>query len=442
MDNHKYTLQPYKGSSSRHTCPRCNKIKQFSKYIETENGEVLADHVGRCERVDSCGYHYTPKQYFIDNGIGTDNTPWIGHPKEKMVLIGTPNAKPISYIEVDAFKASLSLYSENHFVKYLTDLFTPNITQQVIERYFIGTSKYWPGATIFWQIDVSGKIRTGKIMLYNPATGKRVKEPRQHIHWVHKIISPEDFNLKQSLFGEHLINSDPEKPIAIVESEKTAIIASVYLPEFVWVAAGSLTNLSLERCEGLKGRTIVLFPDVNGYERWKEKATQLSSIGRVSVSDLLERKATDDERQRGLDLADYLITFDYKDFTGESPVQYPTIVEEPEAEAYAKALAYDFDETTQVIEPPVIKSKPAQQPVRIVRDFKISWNNEIAELQAFFDKAILPPVPYRLNSYSVCHDLKKYIDTNLSSAKANNGNKTFLPHLERLHELRLLISNN
>jgi hypothetical protein len=67
------------------------------------------------------------------------------------------------------------------------------------------------------------------------------------------------------LFGEHLL-IDKTKPVAIVESEKTAVIASVYLPQFIWVAVGSLTNLNAEKCNVLKGRTVTLFPDLNGFD--------------------------------------------------------------------------------------------------------------------------------------------------------------------------------
>ena len=32
------------------------------------------------------------------------------------------------------------------------------------QRYKVGTSKYWDGATVFWQTDNQNKVRTGKIM--------------------------------------------------------------------------------------------------------------------------------------------------------------------------------------------------------------------------------------------------------------------------------------
>ena len=62
-----FILQPYKGMNSRFTCPNCNKKNQFARYINTETDEIIADHVGRCNREVNCGYHYTPKEFFEDN---------------------------------------------------------------------------------------------------------------------------------------------------------------------------------------------------------------------------------------------------------------------------------------------------------------------------------------------------------------------------------------
>jgi hypothetical protein len=58
---------------------------------------------------------------------------------------------------------------------------------------------------------------------------------------------------------EHLLKIYPQRPIAIVESEKTAILAAPISTEFNWLAAGNLNNLSRERCQPLKGKTVLLF---------------------------------------------------------------------------------------------------------------------------------------------------------------------------------------
>lgn len=233
--------------------------------------------------------------------------------KAPIEAIPEPIVKTISFIPVDYYLRSF-LIENNNFIKYLVSLFGNDITDQLINKYLIGTSNKWPGATVFWQRDIEGNIRTGKIMQYNPHTGKRIKEPYELIYWEHKALKQPDFNLKQCLFGEHLINQNLIKPIAIVESEKTAIIASVYLPQLIWLSVGSISYLKEEICKPLKGRKVILFPDLNGFEKWTLKAMELSQIANFRVSDLLNRKTNEVEKARGLDLADYLVRFDYRDF--------------------------------------------------------------------------------------------------------------------------------
>ena len=183
MSEYKYILEPYKGINTRFHCPYChNRNKTFSLYIDTETGEHLHDSVGRCNRESNCGYHYTPKQYFQDNNISFE----VWQPKTySKPKAAAPIKKNVSFIPVDTFKESLKSYDENNFIKYLIKLFGNDITSRLISKYFIGTSKHWNGATIFWQIDIQGNIRTGKIMLYSPITGKRIKVPFNHIAWVH-----------------------------------------------------------------------------------------------------------------------------------------------------------------------------------------------------------------------------------------------------------------
>lgn len=317
--------------NTRYHCPACNKRdKTFIRYIDTETGEHLHPSVGRCNRESNCAYHYTPKQYFQDNNLS------IVHSKSKsyyptqdrtlQLKPGTIQNKassqpaPYSTISDDLLIKSLQLgktlqqiSGKNHFIKYLANLFGHEITSQLIDNYFLGSSHYWPGSTVFWQVDSLGNIRTGKIMLYDAISGKRVKVPFNHIHWAHKVLGQPEFILKQCLFGEHLLVGN-NMPVAIVESEKTAIIASVYLPRFIWLAVGSLNNLNAEKCQVLKGRKVFLFPDLNGFDKWKAKADSLSHLAKFTISNLLERRASDTEREQGFDLADYLVKLDYKEF--------------------------------------------------------------------------------------------------------------------------------
>jgi hypothetical protein len=310
-----FKLQPYSGPQSRYTCPQCNhRAKTFVRYVDTATGNQLAEHVGRCNRQDQCGYHFKPGQFFRDQRGAQPRRIYL--PTRwpcKTLSSARPNLPP-DYIPAQLVNQSFTAYNNNNFVRYLEARFGFAIANELVGRYRIGTSRHWLGATVFWQLDAEGNVRTGKVMLYNPETGKRVRQPYNHITWAHKIIGKgeasgplNNYNLKQCLFGEHLLVTDPYKPVAIVESEKTAIIASVVIPKFVWLASGSLEGLSAQKCKVLQGREIMLFPDVNAYDKWQLKAMQLQMAipGSVFlVSGVLERLATQHQRQQGIDIGD------------------------------------------------------------------------------------------------------------------------------------------
>ena len=310
MVNYRYQLEEYNGPATRFVCPKCKDNRRtFVQYIDKETGNHVHPLVGRCNRESKCGYYYPPGEYFKDQNIEEDlflhNYPIV-----------SPEPKAPSFIPNDLMKNSLSNYNQNNFVSFLIKLFGNQTTIDLKEKYNIGTSNHWPGATVFWQIDINGDIRTGKIMLYNPLTGKRVKDENSKIYWMHKAVGKPDFELQQCLFGEHLLIGN-NKRAAIVESEKTAIIASIYYPQYVWLATGGLSNLTDEKCTHLKGRSVTLFPDLNGFEKWNLKRKELSlKIPRTcfKISKLLEKNATEKEREDGCDIADYLIKFDPKSF--------------------------------------------------------------------------------------------------------------------------------
>ena len=430
MSEHRYILEPYKGIKNRYSCPACQQNKTFSLYIDIETGKHINSSVGRCNRENNCGYHYTPKQYFQDNNTSFNKPQPIAY-RQKPVI---PQPKPVSYIPVEIFKASLnpSAFETNHFIKFLIDLFGVEVASEMVSRYFVATSKYWNGATVFWQIDTQGKVRTGKIMQYNPTTGKRVKNLMPPVYWVHKALKQPEFELKQCLFGEHLL-IDKTKPVAIVESEKTAIIANVYLPQFTWLAVGSLTNLNAEKCSILKGRTITLFPDLNGFDKWSIKAKELSHLARFTVSDLLERKATEAEKKQGLDLADFLIKLNYKDFELTEPVYYLSKPKQPEQEQrFSNSHNTHENFTNNVTQCNTIKKE--------TRHNATGWN--ISELEKYYNTINLNRKPFTFKAGHEIINLKSFVNSHFEVIKANTGNETFKPFLMRLQQVKKYIELN
>jgi hypothetical protein len=299
-------LQPYKNMSTRHTCPCCGVKNTFTLYLDGNTNDPINNKVGRCERESKCGYHYTPKQYFIDNPPDqVERKEWTP-PTPKPI----DTVRPIGVLPFDLVEKSAS-YKSN-LVRFLFEFLTNEQIQWIVENYALGATK--TAEVVFWQIDSTGKVRTGKIMQYNPVTGKRIKHESGAIDWVHNKLKKTgtiatDYNLSQCFFGEHLLKLRPDSTIAIVESEKSAIITSAIIPNLIWIAAGNLNGLSLDKCKVLTGRKVILYPDLGAFDKWTEKATEIqrSCNCKVSVSTLLEDAANEIDRMNGLDIADYII---------------------------------------------------------------------------------------------------------------------------------------
>ncbi len=322
-------LEPYKGMGTRHTCPNCKVKKTFTLYLDGNTGEPIHPTVGICNRAIKCGYHYPPRQYFADhpelwksrsgkyisqsnnNPISSHNTNRrpSKHSKTKPQLsLDVPprmDLIPRKYV-----KESVS--ANSNFVRFLCKHFPRENVKKAIENYALGATKN--GSVIFWQIDIKGKVRTGKIMQYNPDTGKRIKHKSGAINWVHNILKRRNpkytnYNLNQCYFGEHLLKFYPNKTIAIVEAEKTAVIASMIFDNYNWLAAGNLNGLNIEKSKVLRDKHVILFPDAGCYQRWTKKSMQIKSevFCKIETSHLIENHATADQTTDGYDIADYII---------------------------------------------------------------------------------------------------------------------------------------
>ena len=58
----------------------------------------------------------------------------------------------------------------------------------------------------------------------------------------------------------------------------------------------------------LRGRNVILFPDIDGYGLWMEKAKILRGLCKtIKISEALERYGTDEDRERQVDIADILL---------------------------------------------------------------------------------------------------------------------------------------
>lgn len=314
MEEHRFHLEKYNTPSSRYDCPKCHGKKCFVRYIDSLGEIQFPDYVGRCNHEHHCQYHFTPKQYFAENEevrtqLAKKQDTW-----EMSKPIETPSVKTY-YFDNDIMKKSEAQYDKNNLSIFLTNKFGKERVTDVLKKYHVGTARRWEGATVYWQVDARQKVRTAKIMLYDPLTGHRSKDPKHHVTWLHALQHIDSSSISQCFFGEHLLRENTTGNIAIVESEKTAIVASLFLPDFTWIASGGKHGMLNKADLGLfTDKRVVLFPDLGGLKEWQKKSAEWISCGvKSSVFSFLEENASEDEIAQGLDISDYLLQCDSLD---------------------------------------------------------------------------------------------------------------------------------
>ena len=329
---HRYILQPYTMPSSRHTCPSCGHAREFALYVDIETGEPLHLTVGRCNREKSCGYHYKPKDFFRDNPeykTGETVRPrfWTGR---NIPAAGSPS---ITFLSPGLVSGIDGAREQNNLYRFFVSRFGDEAAAKVFDRYRVRTSKHFCNAgglaAAFPQIDRRGRLRQLKIMAYDPGTGKRLKKENKAERWSERrqsyytdteqdktyfagkmLAGDSGAYFEQCYFGEHLIR--PSSVVGIVESEKTALIASIYIPGVVWVASGGKNGVRGTKTrisEAFSGvQSVTLYPDLGCLDEWRGKMEAIRGAGiTASISETLEQRATPEERAAGLDIADYLL---------------------------------------------------------------------------------------------------------------------------------------
>jgi len=466
MTGYQYILE--KGSK-KHLCPECNK-KHFVRYIDTETGQYLPEQYGRCDRESNCAYHLNPytdgyAKMIWQKEQGQNTSNWQPY-KPKVKSKSKP--EPV-FIPVEVFKQTLSGYEKNVFIQNLLNRVAfpfevPDI-EKVISLYNLGTVKngYRKGAITFPFIDIQNKVRVIQVKQFDE-TNNTIKNGTTFLHSIFEkhytrnnkplpewLKAYNENETKVScLFGEHLLNRNKYNPVALVEAPKTAVYCSLYFNEHlatkdcIWLAVGALSYFNLERCQALKGRDVYLFPDLskNGkaFELWSSKAKEIENKlqgTKFIVSDLLERLAPESDKINGKDIADYLIKQDWQLFRKQNiqeqpqPEQLPVETSTREKSEHLKKTYFSHKEISK---PESINNKDLTKPEK--------WNNEIKELENYFSETQLPTEPIKLNQCSKIINVSLFIDSHFATVKAHNGNKTYLPYLNRLQDLQRVLTLN
>ena len=186
------------------------------------------------------------------------------------------------------------------------------------ERYRLGKSK--KGKPIFWMIDERGIVRDGRI----GDTWVSMILKRRYPECGRYIVA------KHCLFGLHLVRAtlgaDPSvQPkvadicvspqcctVAIVESERSAVVLSELFPECIWMAYSYPSNFTVDKLAPLQGCVVSIYPhtDPTGctYVSFLELADQARRLYDIdlSVVGLLEEHASEEQKERCIDILDFI----------------------------------------------------------------------------------------------------------------------------------------
>ena len=208
-------------------------------------------------------------------------------------------------------------------------------------RYRLGRSK--DDAVIYWQIDQLGQLHDGKLMWYGPDC-HRLKH--RNATWVMYLLKqyygvPQDtFQPTHVFFGTHLLGHTDFEPleegaaikqgsnksvfkhrpvVCVVEAEKSAVILSELYPQYIWLAAGGMHEVQVNKFLPLRYYKVILFPDTDpdgtAFRCWYDAAQQVMRSffwprhNHIRVSPILELHATVSQKQRKIDLVDFLFEF-------------------------------------------------------------------------------------------------------------------------------------
>lgn len=279
-------------------CPGCSH-RTLRTYFDTVTRKECDHRYGICDRITNCNYHEIPK--------------YEPAMKDEQRYIPPPPVKRTSWRAPQNAVEATNDHRGNVFAKWLVGILGQK-AKDALRAYKVGTfpkgakRPELAGAMVYWQIGEDQRERSGKVIPYD-GMGHRIKD--LGAEWVHSILtgrSMDQLGCAQVLFGQHLLPLHPSNPVAIVESEKTAIIASCFYPDNIWLATGGSHGFTVEKCMCLQGRRVTVFPDKGQYNEWSKKAIDIELITEsLVVSDIMEVIGV---AKDGEDIADMLMCED------------------------------------------------------------------------------------------------------------------------------------
>jgi len=274
-------------------CPMCGGKRRFKRFYDEQEMTLLPQEYGICDRENSCGYMNPPTSQVIEA------------PKRK------PQPKKISYLPMELVTRSLKTTGKDILSKFLIQHYKHQ-AHIVLKDYAVASVKfngeYQP---LFWLISDKNTVHSGKIMSYKMIRNepKRLKSDNtwESFDWIHTKFK--DFNYSPMAFGSHLLPLYPTKKVAIVESEKTALIMACHSPQYIWLATSSMNCLQKEYLPDLSKRDVILYPDKGdkAFGYWTKKLREFKEENLVLSGKINIFVEQCDSLQQGDDIADYVL---------------------------------------------------------------------------------------------------------------------------------------
>ncbi len=388
-----FKLETYKGPATRHECPGCGHKRRFARYVDTETGQHLHPSVGKCDRLDKCGYHYPPRQYFMDNNIS--------HGAPKFV----PPPKPRPPAPKEYFPAGVLAHLQandraaNSFLAGVLNC-VPDLPAGVLHRvadlYGLGTVKSgkFAGACAFPFIDRAGRVHFVQVKQFDErckttatnAAHYLLKDLPAYRGWFARYDSQE--GKIGCFFGANLLDQYPNNPVALVESPKNAFVGSLFFghpadgpDNYLWLATGSASTFTLGRARELQGRKVAAFPDRGAYAIWEAAIGKLRREMPGTVFSLNDYLETDGAKREcptdGADIADLLFLRSWLEFTGGASTG-----PQPAPTAKATPATSPADTTEPLPLPPAIAPAPEPTPTIGHGDYVAGLYMEAGRLMA------------------------------------------------------------
>jgi len=251
-------------SNKRQTCPFCGARRGWAPIAKLGERMTSSRHYGYCH---SCGESSLPDRATLEQVMASLGDQYGLYFEEE-------------YLEDSVTIPWDALPDGPHYLSIYLKSIWGSIASSHLAPLIRGDAK---GNTIFVHTNQDGEVTGTKTMWYDPETGKRVKPgipialdgglvdfPAVYGYFTggpqDDDTSPRLWNwttkargFRPGLWGLSTVPEDA--PIYLVESEKSALIASLHWPEKHFVATGGATSLTAQKLRDLKGHKVTIVMD-------------------------------------------------------------------------------------------------------------------------------------------------------------------------------------